>query len=355
MAVHAAQAHRPTQLVVALRSLGQGRALVLQGEQVCGLEVPAGYSGETEVLFLLRRKPDDHWFKLWFCKPGYLAHDARTLTQRCGYSWSPIRFDGRFICPEALEFRGGPYATLVDRYYLSRSPAQQLLTFPLFSERPAAFYDLTGRPFNADNRATVLLHQWRTHWGERWDSGVDLFEPTPPPSRQPTRADFWSDDGQSILLYRGPFRGFSVNRDVSKIQVISVTTEQFTGAIYSRSGGLLGRPQVYPTGIAHMICPRQPQRQESILQVCQHGVLLQPLEISLPLKDMRVVVSLPDLGTDLSGLQVRQDERFESLLQWVQVQASKTRDDLRKILRFPEAAGLSERAAAQIADAHGLQ
>lgn len=362
LALHAARALQPDQLVFACRTALSGQALILHKESIRQLEIPGGQAGgECECLLLIRRTPKDHWVRRLLYQPRDLANDSAALVGRCGYSWSPIQLDNRTVTPRPLQCKGGgKFPQLVDRFYLSRSPVNQLLTLPAFIDRPAWVYDLRGQGQNLDSHGSTLLQQWRSYSLPRYSGQEPLFEPTASPSISASRHEISGPLSfalpTGIALYRGGYRNFSVNRDSRVQQYLYVPHgDQFTTSLYSRPGGLLGSPTPYPAGQAHFVVPTLPEQKTSALFFCHHGVLLDPIPVELPLYGMRVVLSDPKISTDLSGLQAIQNERFQQVLQWVQEESEKLKGELRRLLRMLEPVNLSLKQVRQLAERHDIQ
>lgn len=361
LALHAARALQPDLLVFACRNDQTGAALILQSQSLRLVQIPAGSpAGGSECLLLIRRKPTDGWLRRMFYKPRDLAHDTSALVQRCRYSWAPIILDGRTVTPSPFRFQGGSFPILADRFYLSRSPARQLLTLPAFVDRPAMVYDTNGQTQNLDSPGATLLQQWRSYNLPRYSQEGALFEMTAAPSQAAMRQDVVNllstapKDG--IVLYRGGYRSFSINRDSRSQQLLFVpNTERFTQSIYARSGGLLGKPTAYPAGLAHFVCPTVPAQSASALVFSHHGVLLEPIPVELPLKGVIAVLSDCQVRTDLSGLQAIQNERFQSVLLWVQQECEKLKNELRRLLRMLEPMHLKTRQVEEIAARHLIE
>jgi hypothetical protein len=361
LALHAARALHPDLLVFACRNGQSGAALLLQSESLRLVEIPAGLPGQgNECLLLIRRKPGESWLRRMFYKPRDLAQDTSALAQRCRYSWAPIIMDGRTITPSPFRFQGGAFPILADRFYLSRSPAQELLTFPAYLDRPAMVYDPHGQTQNLDSSGATLLQQWRSYNLPRYVKEGALFEPTAAPSQAVLRQELANilspipRDG--IVLYRGGYRSFSVNRDTRSQQVLFVPgSEGFTSSIYARSGGLLGKPTAYPAGLAHFVCPTVPAQSASALVLSHHGVLLQPIAVELPLKGVIAVISDRKVRTDLSGLQAIHNDRLKLVVAWVEQECEKLKNELRRLLRMLEPMHLKTRQVQEIAARHDIE
>ena len=340
LALHAARAQQPEMLVFASRTPGSGRGLLFHGDQVRPIEIPPG---PTAQMLLIRRKPKDSWLRQLFYSPRQLADDCHALTSRCRYSWSPVYLDGRLLSPAPFAFRGGTYPTLIDRYYLSRDTPQQLLAFDHFHERPALVYDVNGKTQNVDAVSNVLIHQWRSYFVPHYLSREHepLYPSTSPPAEPTVRTDSWFGGNEnSVLLYRGGYRRFSVNRE-KEIQVITVSRiGGFSSSIYS-SKSWFSAPRPFPAGLGHVVCPATPTQEKSMVFFCQDGVLLEPVSMDLELKGLIVVLADPKVRCDLSGLQPIQNERLQAVTQWLLEESKKMKDELRKILRFSDSLGLS--------------
>ena len=339
LALHAARALQPELMVFASRTPGSGRGLLFHQDQVRPIEIPPG---PTAQLLLIRRKPKDSWLRQLFYSPRHLADDCHALASRCRYSWSPIFLDGRLLSPAPFAFKGGTYPTLIDRYYLSREQPRELLAFNHFHERPALVYDVNGKTQNVDALSNILIHQWRSYHVPHYLSSHQIFASTAPPSEPTVRTDSWfGGSDSSVLLYRGGYRRFSVNRE-KEIQVISVSkVGGFTSSIYS-SKSWFSQPRPFPAGLAHMVCPASPTQEKSLVYFCQNGVLLEPVAMELELRGLVVVLADPNIRCDLSGLQPINNERLQAVAQWLMEESKKMKDELRKILRFSESLGLAQ-------------
>lgn len=350
--LYAAQALNPEFLLYASRNGGRASGLLLHHNRCDLVDLPAGPPAE---LLLIRRTPQDSWFRRLFYSPRHLAQDSASLAQRCRYSWAPLMLDNRLLGASPFQFKGFGYPTLAERIYLSRSPAPRLLSLCPFSDRPALMYDVNGRNMNLDTRGSTILHQWRSYNPGR-GGGPALFEPTSGPTCAPESRDsltkMLTGDSQGICLYRGGFRSSSSTRETNS-QTITVPKEGFQESLFSQKA-LFSRRESCPAAQVHMLCPARPDRDESLLYISLHGVLLDPVPLSLDLKGLRVVISDPEAATDLSGLQLRQDERFQRLCQWVSQEATRLRDELRRVLRFHENLGLSESFVKSVNQVQGL-
>ena len=346
LSLYAAQALNPDFLLFASRDEAGGQGLMLHHDRADVVQLPAG--APAQILLLRRSSRESLWRRL-FCSPRHISQDCHTLVSRCRHSWSPIMLDNRALPPDSVQFKRGNPAHLVERIYLSRSQPDQLLALPPFSERPALIYDLNGRSLNLDTPGRTLLHQWRSYSSQA--ASKPLFEVTRHPTLAPetgqsSLTDPFSASSGKILLYQGPYRSFSAVRDKTSL-LVSIPSEGFTQAIYSHKSWFSAATP-YPAAQLYIVCPTQPTREESLVFVCHYGVLLEPVTVSLPLKDVRVVVADHQAQTDLTGLQLVRDERFQEFVEWLAKEVSKMRDESRRVLRFHDGVGLSESHAHQL-------
>lgn len=352
LALYAAQSLEPDFLVYASITPSKGVGLLLHHHRADVIDLPGGPAAQ---LLLLRRTSRESFWRRLFYSPRHISQDCHGLATRCRHSWLPIVLDNRTLAPTLAQFKRGSVANLAERVYLSRSQPDHLLSMPPFYERPALMYDLNGRTQNLDTSGKTVLHQWRCYASH--DKGKPLFDvsysPTSTPEvREGQLTDLVSAPTGRIAVYRGSHRTYSATREQNSL-IVTVGTEGFTNSIFSHKGWFTSATP-YPAAQAVMVCPSQPEREDSQLLVCHKGVLLEPVAVSLPLKDMRVVVADPQAQTDLTGLQVVRDERFHTLCEWVAKEAGKLRDEVRRVLRFHDNIGLSESFAKQVNQCHGL-
>lgn len=349
LSLYAAQSLDPDFLVYASITPQKGVGLLLHHNRADVIDLPGGPDAQ---LLLLRRTSRDSFWRRLFYSPRHISQDCHALATRCRHSWVPILLDNRTVAPSLVQFKRG---NLAERVYLSRSQPEHLLSMPPFHERPALMYDLSGRTQNVDTVGKTVLHQWRSYASH--DKGLPLFEVTYPPSTTPEvreglLSDLVSAPAGRIVLYRGSHRTYSAMREQNSL-IVTAGTEGFSSSIFSHKGWFTSATP-YPAAQAVMVCPSQPTRDESQLLICHKGVLLEPVAINLPLKDVRVVVADSQAQTDLTGLQVVRDERFQTLCEWVSKEAGKLRDEVRRVLRFHDNIGLSESFVKQVNQWHGL-
>lgn len=338
-AFHASRAARPQTLGWAVTDAEGGFSYWVDGQEVQRKEVASRPGAGCDCVFSLRPQTPSGW-----------KEEEKALTARCALSSVQIRWGRRPLNPGVPQV-GKPL--LLDRIYLSRRPAAELLHLPHLTEVPSLVYDLGGGYKDHYSQGPTLLHQWRSYRPTR---DHKLWDPEPAPNFPISESDVIQE------IFGIPKTAYPVNHGVIRAgrlegrnngyQILYVHgLDQFMlGAELPQ--GRFGKRRA-PCAQAWLRCPVQPEG-ESQLVVLQDGVLLDPLPVEAGLVGARLFLADSTVKTDLSGLIPVRDERVEALEGWLQSEAGQCRKELRKALRWGSKYGYSEAAVAQITRLHQL-
>ncbi|MBS2034075.1 hypothetical protein JST97_03755 [bacterium] len=340
-AFHATRSARPQTLAWGVVDSEGGVSYLQRGEQTERQTLPGRPGQGADCVLSLRpaqaRAP-------W-------AEEHRALAGRCALSPARIQWDKDTLNPGIPQLAG---QVLLDRIYLSRRPADQLLHLPHLTQLTSLVYDLGNGYKDHYSYGHTVLHQWR---GYKVGSDHKLWESVGIPDFHILESDVIQElfgiPKNAYAINHGVIRGGRLQGRNNGYQILFVQgLDAFTrGPIPIKQGRFgLQRP---PCAQAWLRCPVAPQ-DKSRLMIQQDGVLLDPLPLSVGLSGVQAFVADDKIQTDLSGLVPVRDQRVEMTENWLRSEASKSKKDLRKALRWGDKYGFSEAAVEHISRTHQL-
>lgn len=341
-AFHATRSARPETLAWAVVDAEGGVSYLQRGEQTERQSLPGRPGiGADCVLALRPLQPRAPW-----------SDEQKVLTGRCALSPACIQWEKQPLNPACPQVVG---KVLLDRLYLSRRPADQLLNLPHLTQLSGLVYDLGNGYKDHYSYGHTVLHQWRgyksSHDHRLWESvGLPDFHILESDVIQ----ELFGIPKNAYALNHGLIRGGRIEGRNNGYQILFTQgLDSFTRAEVPIKQGRFGlqRP---PCAQAWLRCPVEPH-QDSQLVVQRDGVLLDPVPIGVGLGSLRAFVADDQIQTDLSGLVPVRDARVDMLENWLRSETSKCKKDLRKALRWGSKYGFNEAAVDQITRAHGLE
>ncbi|MBX3172239.1 MAG: hypothetical protein KF760_32845 [Candidatus Eremiobacteraeota bacterium] len=339
-AFHASRSARAESVAWGAVDAQGGFSYLVRGQEIQRQSMPGRSGKGCDCLLALKPVTPAAWLE-----------EERVLTGRCALSPLTVRWGRRQLNPAVPQV--GKHV-LLDRLYLSRRPAAELLHLPHLTRVPGLVYDLGNGYKDHYSYGSTLLHQWRSY---KSSPDHKLWEAEPSPDFPILESDVIQEvfgiPKAAYAINHGLIRGGRLGGRNNGYQILYVTgLDHFALAELPVAQGRFGlrRPLC---ARAWLRCPVQPQG-ESQLVVQQDGVLLDPLPVRLGLAGARAFVSDNTVQTDLSGLVPVRDERVEKLETWLLAETVRSRKELRKALRWGSKYGYSEAAVAQITRLHSL-
>lgn len=335
--LHAARARRPQALGWAVRDQVGGVGYVFQPGGLQRQNLPGRTGFGTDCVFSIYTVPGD---------------ERALLSERCLLSPVPIRWDKRPLGPQVPALSSKP---LLDRIYLSQSDSRELLALPHLTQLKALVYDLGGGYKDYHSYGNTVLHQWRSY---RPTSHHHLFGAPSPPDLKIVESDFFQEvfgiPAEAYALNHGGVRAGRLEGSNNGYQILYVhELDTYSRTPFKFSQGRFGQ-RSSPCAQAWLRCPAQPHG-PSQLYVQQDGVLLDPVELELPLAGLHIYLADEKCPTDLSGLCPLQGERLKDIARWLSEEVRRAKKELRQVLRWGDKYGLSDAWLEAVFRLHNLE
>jgi hypothetical protein len=342
-AFHTARALRPRRLSLSVAGPSGGQQVVYE-------------KGEVSLAALDARAEASNFCQFSFEREGVgraaqQAEEQLRLSDRCRFSPSPVLWDGRILNPS----RPGPsgrLSRLLDRIYLSTSAAQKLLTIPHLTSIPAYVYDFGKGYKDHYSFGDSLLLQIRAPRSSPFGSVI-------PPEWDIFESNFVQEvlglGSSGYAINQGLIRSGNLQGKNNGYQVLYLADlGHFTTSCFPVSRGFLRGKQPSLCAQAWLSVETQPSTKSGKVFLQQDGVLLDPVEVELPMAGAVAYISWPSAATDLSGLVPVQDNHFRALVDWASGELFKACKDLRQALRWHDKYGISEQGAQNLQTLHQL-
>lgn len=349
LGLQAACGLEPSMLLWGNRDISGGEAIVLTPDgRTRRVPLPAG--SETECVFQMRRS-QVRWVDKIIGRSKNSADEIHYVTQMCQYCPVPIYLGEALLNrpdlpniarPASLLSFGSSYNVLVERLILSRDPLHTLLLAPPAVERQAYYYDLGYGSQDLGLSHKHALYQWGSFQDTHHHiNGSPLFRPLSKLSFKAVGEKFidriFSNHPHAIPLGH-PMK--DPNADPPRPAVYHVPDlSGYTVPPFKLSYHLLGQSQPL-AGHAYFVAAPEPVSNQSWLWPVQYGAILKPYPIETAIPGMLMIVADNALKTDLSGLQVLQDERLEAMLKWLRIESETMKKGARTAIRFGDKLGM---------------
>lgn len=347
-AVRAARERGLGRIMWGCLSPSSGWGLILENDEIVLHEMRSSLSGGTETFFAVDALGGSEG-GFWKRNVPFQA-ELEAARQRACFAGLPITANGKAWTPHWPGSSGGNVPGLCDRIYLEQGSAYQLLTLPHGPAFGALVYDLgdrVARPL--EGKAVTYLQQWRGYQGTEF-GGRDLWpKSTVPPTSIASTMELSQIPATAFLLkglLTGGWRSDRVSHFVQSASALPASE-------YPHSlNGAPARPSLLARCVFRV--PSQPRGVPSRLTWVQNGITLAPVEGKLLMSDLDIYLADSTQATDLSGLKIVQDERWELVVEWIQMELMQLARELRRILNDWKQHGLSKKWVIKVMEAQNL-